>query len=468
MSSGDGRGYHSPASVFVGAVTVQYQQQIKDVMGSRLKSSSKVDTVLRKWWSPHRDKHGYPVLIPPGSPSRGGEMASFVLSMANTFQLKYGTMQGYVAAVRELHVQSLGSIGDPLDSVLDWPKFMQALHVQSFVDSRVESHVMVPFQVMVKVLLGLDHTCRDHVALGCMVLMMYYTMSRSATPLPKTKDGFNSTVHLRRKDVRRMGDTGHVEWGLGIVKNSGRLKRAAADPDDRTWKPVGNCSGVLSMLFWFTLYVDMSTWSSEYEPFFFNSAGEPYTYDFMLRLFRTRISMLPGFSWDAAKIYGFHGLRVLGFNCTRAAAGEDVAVLQGGWASDAFKTYSREQLAKVLAVAQVGADYAASHALPAMPMDATPVPPSALPTDGPFVPESTPLPAMREPPNVVQGLPADAVKIVRQARARSYSVWRWRGKVYESKRQLLAAAASSSEFGASLARLGYTIVAAPTDGTSLS
>jgi hypothetical protein len=46
-------------------------------------------------------------------------MASFVLSMANTFQLKFGTMQGYVGAIKEMHVLSLGSVGDPLDGVLD-------------------------------------------------------------------------------------------------------------------------------------------------------------------------------------------------------------------------------------------------------------------------------------------------------------------------------------------------------------
>jgi hypothetical protein len=470
MSSVHGASYHSPASVFIGAVTVEYQQQIKDVMGSRLKSSSKVDTVLRKWWRPHRLQHGLPVLIPPGSPSRGGEMASFVLHMANTFQLKYGTMQGYVGAVKELHVQSLGSIGDPLDGVLDWSKFMQALHVQCFVDSSVESHVMVPFNVMVRVLLALDHSDRSHVALGCMILMMYYTMARSATPLPKTKDGFDPTIHIRRKDVRKMGSTQHVEWGLGIVKNSNRLKRAKCDPDDRTWKPVGDCTGVLSMSFWYELYVGMSSWASEGEPFFFDSAGVPFTYSFMLRLFRTRISLLPEFTWDSARVYGFHGLRVLGFNCTRAAAGEDVAVLQGGWSSEAFRTYSREQLARILAVAQVGADYAASRSLPSMPMDATPVPPSALPEDGPLAPVDTPPQTVNVPhasaPDCDSELPVDAVKVVRHAKARSYSVWRWRGKVYESKRRLLAAFASSSEFDASLTQLGYTFVAAPTDGSS--
>jgi hypothetical protein len=332
---------------------------------------------------------------------------------------------------------------------------------------------MVPFNVMVRVLLSLDHSDRNHVALGCMILMMYYTMARSATPLPKTKEGFDPTVHIRRKDVRRMGGSRHVEWGLGIVKNSGRLKRARSNPDDRTWKPVGDCTGVLSMCFWYELYLGMSSWASEKDPFFYDAAGCPFTYNFMLRLFRTRISLLHGFTWDTSKVYGFHGLRVLGFNCTRAAAGEDVAVLQGGWASTAFQTYSREQLARVLAVAQVGADYAASHSLPAMPMDATPVPSSSLPADGPLPSDPAPPPArpsppvMPSPPAMASDMPADAEKIVRNARARSYTVWRWRGKVFQSKRQLLAACrASVSEFDASLAGLGYTIVAAPNDGAS--
>ena len=404
-------------------------------------------------------------------------MASFVLSMANTFLLKFSTMQGYARAIRELHTQSLGSVGDPLDGVLDWSKFMNALHVQSYVDATVESHVMVPFQVMVQVLLRLDRGNRSHVVLGCMLLMMYYTMARSQTPLPKTKDGFDPAVHLRRKDVRRMPGTDNVEWGLGVVKNSTRSKRAANDPEDRTWKPVGACTGVLSMFFWLDLYLSMSEFNSGTDPLFVDESGAPYTYAFMLRLFRTRISLLPGFDWNAAKIYGFHGLRVLGFNCARAAAGEDVAVLQGGWASDAFKTYSKEQLLKLLGMAQLGADYAASHALPDMPMDAVPVPLTALPVDGPLPQEArppplaTPAPAPSAPSGaipaaVVPDLPIDAEREVRTATSRSYVVWKWRGVAYGSRPQLRAAYQKEKEFLTVVSAFGYTSVAAPDASSS--
>ena len=462
--------YHTPASVFVGAVSLQYSQQIREVMGNRLRSQDKLKTAYTKWWRPHRLLHDYPMLIPPGQNTRGGEMASFALYMANSFQIKFGTITGYIQSIREIHTQCLGSVGDPLDGVLDWKKFMSALHVQSFVDATVESHVMVPFRVMVLVLLGLDRSCRDHIALACMILLMYYTMSRSETPLPKTKSSFDKHKHLRRDDVRFSPDLGEgvVEWAFGILKNSPR--QTVADKV-RTWKPVGACTGVLSMAYWLSLYSAASEWQDTSDPLFFDAESNPYTYAFMLRLFRTRISMLEGFTWETARIYGFHGLRVLGFNCARSASGEDVAVLHGGWSSDAYKTYSRTQLKLVLAAAQLGADFAARHALPSMPMDAVPVPASALPHDGPLVDTASPQASSTPAPEVllqlqpssdeVADLPVDAVRVIRKAAKRSYSVWRWRDVVYISRPRLRAAYATTKAFLLELRAFGYTHVAAP-------
>lgn len=411
-------------------------------------------------------------------------MASFVLSMANTFQIKYGTMQGYVNAIKELHTHALGSVGDPLDGVLDWSKFMHALHVQSWVDSSVESHVMVPFGLMLQVLLRLDKSCRTDVALGCMILMMYYTMSRSETPLPKSRTSFDVNKHVRRRDVRINQHLGPqvVEWGMGVVKNSSRQDKAAPT---RHWKPVGACSGVLSMFYWLSLYLGMSAWESEDSPFFYDSEGMPYTYIFMLRLFRTHISKLPGFTWDMAKIYGFHGLRVLGFNCARAGAGEEVAVLQGGWRSEAFRVYSRQEMSRLLAMPQIGADYAARHTLPGMPMDALPVPSSALPHDGPVAAgESRPPTTHVDPSALLDGsrvstspssrlatsfaggsgvadLPVDAIEIRRSAVARHYTVWTWQGRTYDSRPKLRRAYHATKEFLTEIFAFGYTHVAAP-------
>ena len=208
----------------------------------------------------------------------------------------------------------------------------------------------------------------------------------------------------------------------------------------------------------------MTIWSSDLDPFFVDASGDPFTYAFMLREFRTRISLLPGYDWEKARIYGFHGLRVLGFNCARAAAGEEVAVLQGGWASDAFKTYTREQLMRLLSMAQMGADYAASHSLPSMPMDDVPVPPSALPSDGPaFVgpPPAASAAGPSSPAIVIPDVPPDAVRVVREASSRSYAVWQWRGATYLSLPRLRAAFEPTRTFLLSLASFGYKPVAAP-------
>ena len=79
-------------------------------------------------------------------------------------------------------------------------------------------------------------------------------------------------------------------------------------------------------------------------------------------------------SLEKAKRYGLHGLRVLGYNCWRGANGEDVAKLQGGWGSNAHRSYGREMLLEILQVPQRAANYAALNSLPAMPLDATDVP----------------------------------------------------------------------------------------------
>ena len=82
-------------------------------------------------------------------------MASFALYMARA-GLKYGTLQGYVWAICEYHIQLGGIVADPLDNVQDWARFMSALEVQSWVDSSVEPHEMVPFQLFVRTLRALD------------------------------------------------------------------------------------------------------------------------------------------------------------------------------------------------------------------------------------------------------------------------------------------------------------------------
>ena len=54
------------------------------------------------------------------------------------------------------------------------------------------------------------------------MLMMYYTMSRSETPLPKSANSFDRAKHVRRKDVRLLFNQ-YVEWGFGSINPFGAL-----------------------------------------------------------------------------------------------------------------------------------------------------------------------------------------------------------------------------------------------------
>ena len=82
---------------------------------------------------------------------------------------------------------------------------MNALEVQSWVDSSVEPHKMIPFDLFIKTLLSLRHDSHSDVLLGVILVMMYHTMARSETPVPKTRTGahnFDSEQHIRCCDVR--------------------------------------------------------------------------------------------------------------------------------------------------------------------------------------------------------------------------------------------------------------------------
>ena len=364
-------------SVFVGGVTPAYELQIREVINNRILTTGKITSVIEKWWKPHRNMHSLADYILPGAPTRGGEMASWVLFMANTGRIKFTTMQGYVWALCTWHFNRFGAAGDPCTGVADWSSFMSALKVQTWVDSVVEPRQMIPFMLLVRTLKVLDWDNRKDVALGCLMLMMYYTMSRSETPLPSSKNKFDDGKHVRRCDVRLLQDM-YVEWGFGSVKQNRRVDK---DPNTRDWKPVGECSGIMSMRLWFDRYVSMSNWEREDQPFFYDENG-PLLYYKMLQFMRECMARVDGITPEMALRYGFHGLRVLGYNCWRAASGEEVAILQGGWGSDAHRTYSREMLAKVLGMAAKGAIYAAEHSLPAMPLDAN-LPPLPTPTRPP-------------------------------------------------------------------------------------
>jgi len=172
-----------------------------------------------------------------------------------------------------------------------------------------------------------------------------------------------------------------------------------------------------------------------------------------------------GVSQADADLYGFHGLRVLGYNCWRAAEGEDVAALQGGWGSLAHRLYGRQMLMKILGMAEKGAHYAAANALAPMPLDGA-LPPQAVttPVAVPNVvqpsrpgPSATSVPSSSATPvsdDGWNGLPEDAVEELRTPKGRAYKVWKWNLNVFPSKGTVRKAYLKSS-FVLALKEMGY-------------
>jgi hypothetical protein len=254
-----------------------------------------------------------------------------------------------------------------------------------------------------------------------------------------------------------------VVVAMGIVKNSTRKERANRNLCEKRDKPIGRATGVLDILHWFNLYVSMSLWADEDMPFFYDEIGSVLTYVYMLDYMR--LCMMRKYAWEVIKFLGFHGLRVLGFNLTRAGNGEEVAVLIGEWRSNTgWQPYSREDLQKVMAAAQRGVMYAAANALAAMPLDSLPVPDSAQrpqPDPGRFTafqatpspPPPPPAPPLRDPspppppppppcsaPIDTTGYPPDVIVVntIKAGGAR-YRKWQWRGRNYYTLHALRAA-----------------------------
>ena len=214
----------------------------------------------------------------------------------------------------------------------------------------------------------------------------------------------------------------------------------------------------------------------------------------MLRYMRNAVASIPGMTWDLAKIFGFHGLRVLGFNCTRASTGDEVAILQGGWLSGAWQTYSRDDIDKIVDAARKGAAYAAENILPSLPLDivftppdtdhvprpdrAYPAPPPPVPAPSAPVepgPSSGPSEQITGISNLVistldytsdgsvgsvDGEPSSATVEERfTKKGKKYKVHTWNGKFYYSLTTLKAAYAARkvehAEFFSTLAAFGY-------------
>jgi hypothetical protein len=439
-------------------VNAEYASAILDCQAQRLavSSNSTIKTAVSHW-EPFATEHGLSLLVENGDPARGGIMASFAVHLARK-KLAYGTIQGYIWGLEQHHINN--GHHSPLDSVQDWSRWMRSLEVQIYTPS--EETEMVPFLLLTRSLLQVNRSDFVEVRTACAILMLFFTMSRSEYPVPKTHQGkhdFDPDQHCRMRDVRTCN--GYVEWAFGKIKQDQLKKRVRGGK--REWKPVGNATGIMSMAFWLDLYLQLKPSNPDPEsPFFVRADGKPLLYHDLLGDMRNLFCKVPGITLAIAKRLGLHGLRVLGYNAGRAAMGEDVAALQGGWFSDCHQTYGRETLNKVLDMAGLMSKMAAEKALPSLPL--MPEAPIFSPDGHVFSDTSafTPpvaTPSVESSSRTAEGYSRDVLKITSEPRgssSRRYHVYFMEGTQYRSLKA--AKRAQESSFDKYLASFGYVRV----------
>ena len=453
--------FHPPASVYTGAVNEDYEDAIRHCQASRfaVSSNSTIKTAV-KHWEPFALEHGLPTLIPDGDPKRGGIAASFAIYLARK-KLAYGTIQGYIWGWEQHHINNQHH--SPLDNVQDWARWMRSLEVQIFTPS--EPTEMVPFLLLTRSLAKVDCAVFWMVRTACAMLMLFYTMSRSEYPVPKTHDGqhnFDPEQHCRQCDVRT--SNGYVEFAFGKIKQDKLGKRLRNG--QREWKPIGQSTGIMSMAFWLALYLQMRPKDTDPQTaLFVREDGKPLLYNDLLNDMRNLFCMVDGVTRQRANRLGLHGLRVLGYNAGKAAMGEDVAALQGGWFSECHVTYGRETLNKILSMASKMASTAAVSALPPMPLDSVePILPvdseDPVFSDETAVHTSTSRPAAEpaSPSAPAQPTQAGGGSITRRAHhavCRTYYTYEYNGRNFKSMRK--AWEARSAAFVLELESFGYAV-----------
>ena len=335
-----------------------FRERVGELVDNRLRPSSRdtIGTALRKWWRPYCAKYELTEFIPSGHPHRGAIMAGFVLFMAAPGSIVYSTMTGYVWAVVDTHLSN--GYASPLSNVRDWKPFMHSCEVEWGRPS--EPRRMVPWLLFIRTLQRIDFTIPWEVAVGCVMLCLFFLISRPEL-LPLTQGGFDPHKHLRRQDFRWLN--GYLEVCMRSIKQDPQCKRSAIVAGV-AWRAIGNCTGILDTLGMVQRYLSMVSHATPDSPMFLDDRGKPLTEAAFTRLMRVLFQRVPGCSAEDAALYSGGGLRVLARNAVAGVEGSDTARIQGMWASDAHMYYDRPFLERVLALPSKMASFAASAAMP--------------------------------------------------------------------------------------------------------
>ena len=350
---------YAAASVFDG-LPDDMVEAVEKILDNRLASSSwrKVDAAL-KYWRPFAMQQGWSTIIRSGDPLRGGKLAGFVTMLVLTTTLVYASITKYVWGLCEW--MKLQHQDDPRTGVRGWDNFMKSVKVLTFKQGK--PHERFPIGLLHKMLKDIDKSSFADVQLGFLLLLLLYTFSRSENPLSKSKEGrecWDLNEHFAWSDIRLARDRSTGKRVMQI-----RFKKTKPDPrverpeaaGDGDWAVVGGVDDPdLDLCSWYVLLCSFYP-----EPL--RDGSEPFFLD--PRLFpdgtrgRPRRARDASAAWTysqaqaasyalqrrvgvvAGEEFGFHGLRVEGYNLSKRGNGEDLTVAHGSWKSSAHKRYDR-------------------------------------------------------------------------------------------------------------------------------
>ena len=354
---------YSQTSLFEG-LPPEYHERLDEVLDTRLAASSRdkmMTSVAR--WSAHCQVYGWNPLMPSGFEERGGRMASWVLSMVDDTSLTAGSIGTYLWGMRAWHV--LQHQDDPAFGVHNWRGLMQSVAVLTATPS--EPREELPYEVFLAMLKGLSFDSFEDVNFGLMLLVLFFTFSRSECPCPKSWTGrhcFEAATHWQVRDFKLVRhSSGH--WVLWVrfkaVKQDPRIERPSAsesvdwlpfehtaDAYGRDWVPIGDVADepLLSVSRWYMRFCQLL--GREREPdepmFLARDQVRCYTYSCLTSDFIRHRDNAGGAKGTV------HGVRVLGYNRSRRGNGIDITVAHGGWFSEGHSRYARFPMQEVLGV----------------------------------------------------------------------------------------------------------------------
>ena len=343
------------ASIYQGLPDEGVKASVSAIVADRLSGSSHSSmSAARGHWLIVAARHVWPRIIIADDPLRGGKLATFVSYLVYETEIKATSISNYVWALRSWF--KLNYQPDPIYGVLEWEDFMQSVQVVAWCAR--EPRKAVPLRIIKGALESVDMSSFEEVQTALLIVMMFFSFSRSESPCPKSFTGggsFDDTKHLRVCDVELRVHKGSVYLAIRLksLKQDPRMERAEA-AGNADWVYLGVADGVFNILFWLKAFWGFfpddgsSTDRLPDSPFFRDFEGQRVlTYNNALESSRRLYAKVV--SIEEASTYGLHGLRVEAYN--RARAHDPLlAVAHGGWASVAHERYARFEVDDVLAL----------------------------------------------------------------------------------------------------------------------